>query len=366
MRRDPAGRRVSKVPVRNLYYLLSYALGAPPGDHRSVGTTTADTPLELLADMLCREAARLCRRGLEREYREEAAELAGVRGKLDVGRTALRMLEPRGRTACRYSVLSGDTAANRLLRHTLEWLACQRTLDKGRRRNAHDLALRFAGAARVSRTQALGATIHWHRNNRSYRFAVDLCRFICTRALPTDDDGAASFPAFDLDSRVLGLVFERFVRNFWRREQSYWTVRGNARLQWPAQGAPASVALVPTQETDVDLYDAHGRWIVECKCTATPLVGRWSSRHLSGKYINQLFAYLSNAAAAGARLHGGVLLYAAVDAPLAAEFQLHGHTIAVRSVDLSAPWDTIADQMRTLVTGLRTSVSPASVSVATL
>jgi len=347
---------LSAVPIENLYYLIAYALDVAPAEmRRGVDRVTATRPADLFADLLCTQASALLRRGLERHYVEVADEIPGLRGKLDVTRTACRMLESQGRTACRFTVLSYDTPMNRLLRHTLESLA-RADLDDDRRRRCIRLAARFHRAAPCTRAEALGATLRWHRNNRAYRFAIGLCRLICEDALPTDRDGALTFPAYDLDSRELGTLFERFVRNFWRREQTWWRVRGNARLRWPAVGSDPDVRLLPSQETDIDLYDAHGRWIVECKCTRSPLAGRFGARRLHGSYVNQLYAYLENARAAGATLHGGLLLHAAIDEPFTADLHLHGHRFVVRTVDLGTHWHEIAEQLSEIAVGLRAPV----------
>ena len=76
--------------------------------------------------------------------REEA--LRGVRGRFKIDSTLKRSLRTRGEVACQFDELSEDILANRIIASTLRSV------------------------------RRIGSLIH--RNNRFYRFLLDVCRLI--------------------------------------------------------------------------------------------------------------------------------------------------------------------------------------------
>ena len=337
----------SAVPITNLYYLVCYAFDAPEcALHVTVGEEQATRPLDLIALLLLNEVERLLKRGLTRDYIEERAELAGVRGRVDFTQTTQRLLHRTGCTACVFTSYVPETAANQALATTLERLTREASLAAPLRARARRLRSRIpAAAAFLWRPGAFDGVVV-PRQARSYQFALHLCRTLVNDALPHADGGESTFTRFGGDGRWLGGVFERFALRFWQREAPFLRTKGQRNRAWRLfTGSVASTVYLPELRTDIELVTSAGRVIVDTKCYRTPLTHRFGTPKLRADHVNQLFAYLCNARALGDRVAGGMLLYAQVDAPIHVDLEWDGEPVRVRSVDLGSGWEVTRRQM---------------------
>ena len=90
----------SAIPVQNVYYLLCYAWDRLTEKGYAAVSAAGVTDLaDLFARVLITGVNRLRRRGLERGYQEQEAELAGIRGRIEMFETASRFLDRHGRAS---------------------------------------------------------------------------------------------------------------------------------------------------------------------------------------------------------------------------------------------------------------------------
>jgi len=143
------------------------------------------------------------------------------------------------------------------------------------------------------------------------------------------------------------MLFERFVRNFLRREQVAFRLCSR-QLKWSTNG---DALLLPTMQTDVTLRRRRQRTVIETKFTARQLMQRFGQTRDRSDHLYQLFAYLQNLAAhapAGSRV-GGILLYPRVGACPEVRCELHGHPVRITTLDLSGEWEDIRRQLLALL-----------------
>ena len=108
----------------------------------------------------------------------------------------------------------------------------------------------------------------------------------------------------------MGALFEAFVRNFLRREQTTFDV-STPKVPWDLESIGGSdPAWLPEMRTDITLTNASRRVVVETKYYATPYQSRYGSKKLISGHLYQLLTYLSQLAAGGGIKPIGVLLYA--------------------------------------------------------
>ena len=126
----------------------------------------------------------------------------------------------------------------------------------------------------------------------SYRYFFEdlatlrICALAFEALLPEPGTGRFRFRDVQSDPREMGLIFQDFVRNFFRLEQHQFVVKGE-QVRWMVD---ESVGLghhfLPAMYTDTSLVDGARTIIVECKWTPTTLqVGRGTKKirsdHLS-------------------------------------------------------------------------------------
>src|SRR5262249_26147763 len=141
------------------------------------------------------------------------------------------------------------------------------------------------------------------------------------------------------------------IRNFFRREQRNYSVEA-APLRWElTTGSGADLAFLPGMRTDVTLRRPGRTLVIDAKFYREPLQqhhGRWTVR--SG-HLYQLFAYLKNLAARGQPVAEteGLLLYPEATRVLNLTYQIHGHSVRVRTINLKQPWPQIHEDVLALL-----------------
>ena len=178
-----------RIPIQNLYYLLCYAWNRlPQGKLVDVSGVPATELANLFAHVLCQGIDHMKRRGLEQGYELREDELPGVRGRLDILRTARRHLAAHGRAACRLDELTPNTLPNRILKTTLRRLSNTGGLRDDLRKRVGVLHRDLRGITETTLNARAFRAVQ-HANNRFYRFLLNVCEFIHGACLPDPEGG---------------------------------------------------------------------------------------------------------------------------------------------------------------------------------
>lgn len=224
-------------------------------------------------------------------------------------------------------------------------------LDREVRRRLRRLYQKLDVISDVRITRRDFGRVQLHRNNREYAFALRLCELIHDHLMVEPGTGRATFRDFRNDPRQMGALFEEFVYNFFRIEQEEFEV-SRPWIDWyDAQGSKRALDHLPRMETDIVLESSRRALVLDTKFYSDPLQGRFDQKKIISGHLYQIFSYVVNRASE--RDNGlpqeGMLLYPVVDHAFAFDYHLSGHPIAVRSIDLSQPWQLIrCDLLRLL------------------
>ena len=335
---------MTEIPIANIYYLLCYAWR-----HVEESEIVAASELnelrhvqDLLGCVLAAGVRRLVRRGIDRGYREVREDVAGVRGKVMIGETVKRALLTRGQTACVTEELSHDVVHNRLLKSTLRGLLRARDLRGDVRSQVRGAYRALSGVSELRLTSRAFRRVQLDRNRRLYRFLLGVCRLVHESLLVGEAEGPGEFFDFRRDDQQMWRIFEEFVIEFLRREQSVFSInRTGRKIPWHgAEGAPADLARVPKMLADVILESSERRIILDAKYYRQS-VSPSGTLHSANLY--QLLAYLRNRQARYPEgpAHEGILLYPTIAEPLRVDIRLDDFRLQVRTVDLARPWRQI-------------------------
>lgn len=339
------------IPIRNLYYLLLYAWDAlEEGDPTAAGAEPNTRLLDLLAATLTRGVDRLLRRGLGRAYLRRHDRIPGVRGRVDLSATLKVGGHRAGRAVCEFDELSFDAPHNQLLKATVAALLKADDLDRRLREPLRLTWHRLREVADVRLTPR-AFRLQLPRNNSGYRFLIDVCRLLHRHLIPDPATGGLTFRDFSRDERRMRALFERFIRNFYRRHAAGFDVAGEV-LRWERTTGPtADVGFLPRMRTDVCLRRPRRLVVVDAKYCREPLQqyrGRWTVR---SAHLYQLFAYLTNAAArAGDQTRvEGLLVYPLASQPLDLCYEMHGFPVRVRTLNLNQSWPDVHADLLSLL-----------------
>ncbi len=335
------------IPVRNLYYLFLYAWNrfqeGRVVDVSGVAGPEPELP-NLLAKVLLEGTRHLLRRGLDRGYVEQEEDTPRLRGRILVGETVGRALLPRARAACRYDELSHDVLHNRIVKSTLARLGLAEGVMPELKHQLRRLVRKLPEVATVRLSASDFRRVQLHGNNAFYDFLLKVCALAYDALIPEEGGGRFRFRDVVSDERLMQRVFQDFVFNFYRLEQSDYEVKQQERITWDV--APTfgwDLHMLPEMRTDVSLRRPGRTIVVDTKYYREPLQVHEGRQRVRSGHLYQLFAYLRNLERRGGpdMQSEGVLLYPAVEEPIDVGFEVQGHIVRVRTINLDQDWTCI-------------------------
>ncbi len=339
------------IPIKNLYYLLCYAWDSveEAGAADVQELEDFDRIEDLFGTILSRGVTRMARRGLDRSYIDFEEELAGVRGKIELGETIKRTSLVRQRLVCSFEDLSPNVIHNQIIASTLDVLARHKRLDRNVRSEVRLAISRMRGVSIVPLSRQVFSRVHLDRNRRAYRFLINVCRLLHDTHMVDQSTGESRFIRVDLERLTMWRVFENVSARFYRKEQGEYRVRAHTRGDWYELGTrgPASEGRVPIMKPDLLLESEARRVILDTKYYKDGGLGDESHAKLDSGNLYQLFAYVVNRERThpNGPTHEGMLLYPTVGAETRVDFTTHDLRFQAKSVDLSRPWREIHKAM---------------------
>lgn len=326
------------IPIENIYYLLCYAWNVlDEAALANVSVTPEMTLQELLASVLCGGVTHLLKRGLDRAYILEEEEIAGIRGRLNLGASIKRMSFSRARANCVFDELSVDVEHNRIVRTTLRRLAASADLDAALAERMRELYRRMPGVREARILDQSFRRVTLGRNNAYYRFLLDVCEIVHRNLLVDERTGQAKFRDFTRDDRQMGHLFEKFLLHFYQREQQHFEVRA-PRFDWRATGHETDLAYLPQMRTDMVLRNRDQAIVIDAKYYSETLTQHFGRGSLHSQNLYQVFTYMSHLMADTDRGRvGGILLYPRTTETVRVQVSLFGHPFLASTINLAQP-----------------------------
>lgn len=339
-----------RIPIRNLYYMLCYSWNQlKQGELVDVSKVPTTELVDLFALVLCDGIQHIARRGLEQGYEVHEDEIAGIRGRLDVLRSARRFLPMHGRAACRFDELTVNTLPNQILKSTLRNLGKAENLNAELRKRVHMLHRDMNSIVEIPITNQSFRRVQLHSNNRFYRFLMNVTELIHCSWMADQKAGVFRFRDFVRDEKTMARVFQNFLFNFIRAEIPSWTVR-REYIEWRTEASvDTDLALLPRMETDISLSRGLEHIIIEAKYYQDTLTQRFGVEKFHSGNMYQLMSYLTNAIRQDDVVLHGMLIYPKVHRALRERFKVQGFGVTVATVDLSQDWQDINKEIIDLV-----------------
>ncbi len=337
------------IPVRNVYYMLSYAFGIlhEQGYRRILAEPFANTA-ELCAAILSRGVELQLKRGLNREYIARADVLSTPRGKLDISGSIKTRSIARRQLCCMYDDFSVDSYLNRILKTAMLFLP-RADISKARIKEIRKLLLYFADVSPLD-IHTINWKLQYCRNNRTYQMLISICYLIVKGLLQSNTDGSTRVMDF-LDEKRICRLYEKFILAYYRREHK--TISATAS-QIPWQLDDDENSMLPVMQTDIMLTYGEKTLIIDAKYYEHSTQQQYGTTSLHSGNLYQIFTYVKNKEA---QLQGsmhevaGMLLYARTDDAHHPDhtYRMSGNKITVRTLDLNQDFSGIACQLDNIV-----------------
>lgn len=337
------------IPIQNIYYLLCYAWDKlAEKDVVAVEGIDTTTLADLFAKVLINGTNHLLKRGFDRGYVSKHEWTGRLRGRICFQEAIHRNATVTGRLPCDYDELSYDVLHNRILKATIRQLIRTPGLAAENSEGLTKLYRLFAEIQDIELSSRLFGQVQLHRNNQFYDFLLKVCELIYRNLLVTEQAGTSKFMDFVQDKGQMAIVFENFVRTFYRVHTDFCVKREDIYWRWLAadQGADG---LLPKMQTDISLTSDTRKIIIDCKFTPEATQKHHEAEKLRSAHLYQINAYMDNLEGKWADTCQMMLLYPTMDAPLSADFTYKGRTISIRTINLNQPWQFIHQDLLGLV-----------------
>ena len=337
-----------KIPIENIYYLLSYAWNKlEEAEAVEVSVDDKTQLIDLFAKVLINSTKKLLKRGIDRSYVEHTAELAGIKGKIELGETLKSRMWMQRKASCTFDEFSPNVPTNQILFSTLRQLLRTQNLDNDLKQQIRNLLWMFPPIDQVRLSPKLFEQVKIHRNNRLYEFVIKICQLIYQNSLPGESPGSWKFSDFTRDEQKMNQLFEGFIFNFFQIEQqSYKVSREIIKWQFDAPDEE-SFNYLPQMRTDINLENQQRKIIIDAKYYSKTLSRYYDSEKVHSGNLYQLFSYLLNQEDGSVIKNAatGILLYPTIDKDYNLKFRYKSHPVQIRTVNLNQPWKLISERL---------------------
>lgn len=333
------------IPIRNIYYMLSYAFQVlNEQGYKDIATEQFDNTAELCAAILTKGIATQIKRGLGREYIPQTEALSSLRGKIDIVESIKTQSMLRKQLVCTYDDFSVNSMMNRIIKSTVE-LLLRSGITKTRKKELRKLMVYFSEVDTVD-LYMVDWNIQYNRNNQTYRMLISICYLVVKGLLQTKSDGTTKLMDF-LDEQRMCRLYEKFILEYYRKEHPEITANAS-QIPWQLDDGMSD--MLPVMQTDIMLSQEEKTLIIDAKYYTHTTQAQFNTHTLHSGNLYQIFTYVKNKEyelADKPHRVAGMLLYAKTDELVIPDnkYQMSGNKITVRTLDLDCDFENIAEQL---------------------
>lgn len=341
----------SKIPIQNIYFILCYAW-KQLDEAKRINVSVSDYKLviDLFAKVLKNGCAYILKRGLDRAYKPEIEEFYRLRGKLDFNQSIRNIAKKSNRFFCQYDDLSYDILHNQIIKASINKVLKVDQLDRNIRKELLEVYKKFLNVSDIDLTSNHFTRVNLHRNNLFYRLVLNVARIIHDNIVLDEETGKYEFVDFVRDDKKMAVVFENFIRNFYKEHLLTFGYEVKPEiLHWDVTEADQfAIDYLPVMKTDISITSASRKIIIDTKYYKECFQEHYDKKALISGHFYQLIEYLENS---DAQSHSnikseGILLYPAVTFYDSIPFKvLRGHKVTVRMINLNQEWRKISEDL---------------------
>src|SRR5690625_995556 len=337
--------RNNQIPIRNIYYMLSYAYQTLNlGEYKQIGTEKFKNVKELYSEILLIGVPVLIRGGLSKDYISVEENSNVIKGKIDINSTIKKNALVNKKVAVVYDEFSEDILLNQLIKATLVYLSRSNQISRKKRRMFYGLLPYFTNVSDVKLDLNLWKNVKYNRKNIRYQFIVDVCRYLYEQLL-FDESSTYQLMKELQDEQRLSSLFEKFIYAFFKRETKYKVSR--PQIHWNVDDGYTEA--LPIMQTDLVLQKENKTLIVDTKFYSENMAARFEGGATKQRSSNlyQIFTYINNWRKEADETVAGMLLYAkttAINQPNHI-YHIKGNQIIVVSLDLQQDFSGIKREL---------------------
>lgn len=335
-----------KVPIRNLFVLLSYADNMP----ELVNSMNAVDEDLITYDFICKqflkEVEKVNRRGLVKDYVAIAEPTNRLAGRMVMEESMPYIISKKPIVVCEKDEYTANIWLNQLIKSTLKSITLNRYVKQETKVHSFKYMELMPEVEAPPLTKSSFSKMIFGRHNLHYKRVLQIALLLHEMTLLSHKNGNWSLFSAQLDEHSLNGIFEKFLLNFYKIEQKDYKVKGEG-MQWKLEG---NKALLPGMRTDVSLIHKtrHEKIIIDAKFYKNVFQVHHEKSSFRSDNMYQLFTYLMHQEQ---ELNlRGILIYpfngSAVDEKYLWNERM---TMEVMTLDLDGAWKDIYQKLKQVI-----------------
>lgn len=279
-----------KVPIRNLFCLLSY-VNEIPDLANSLNDVDEDLiTYDFIVKRFLHEVEGICRRGLVKNYITITESTGHLSGRVMMNESMSYIAARQPIVVCEKDQFSPNILLNQVMKSTLKAICLNRYVKEETRKRSFKLMEFMNEVDTPPITKELFLKIYFGRHNLYYKRMINMARLLHELTLLSHKHGNWSLFSAELDESSLNQIFEKFLFHFYRLEQDDFQVKSEV-MQWQLEG---NRSLLPSMKTDISLTHkiGHEKIVMDAKFYKNIFQENFGKSTFHSHNLYQLFTYL--------------------------------------------------------------------------
>jgi 5-methylcytosine-specific restriction enzyme subunit McrC len=279
-----------KVPIRNLFCLLSY-MNEMPELIKSLNEVDEDLiTYDFIAKQFLKEVETIKRRGFIKDYVVFQEATSHLGGRLMMNDSMPYIVARQPVVVCEKDRFSSNIVWNQIMKSTLKSISTNRYVKEETRKRSFAYLDFLPEVDSLQLSKGNFNKIFIGRTNLHYKRMIQISRLLHEFTLLSHKHGNWSLFSAELDETSLNQIFEKFLFNFYRIEQRDYKVQSEV-MQWHLQGKQS---LLPVMKTDISLThkNRQQKIVMDAKFYKNTFQENYGKSSFHSHNMYQMFTYL--------------------------------------------------------------------------
>lgn len=281
-----------KVPIRNLFYLLSYAHEMPEMVESLNDVDDELITYDFLVEQFNKEVRFIINRGLTKNYVLATEETSHLGGRLLIHESLPSIMWNRPSVVCEKDEFTENILFNQIIKATLEKIYQHQLVTRTKRRESYLLWEELPNIIPINLTREIFFRMYYNRHNLHYKHVIHLAHLLFELTLLSHQHGEWTLFSANISEAELNRLFERFLFNFYQMEQDEYRVH-REHMRWDLDG---NDAFLPRMETDVSLThkELSKKIIIDAKFYKNMFQMNHNKASFHSQNMYQMFTYINH------------------------------------------------------------------------
>lgn len=311
---------------------------------------------DLLATLLITGFNYQKKRGLIKNYIPKSEELSLIKGKINFSNSMKKSSFHRAKAICDYDDYGLDVLPNQVIKSALHKLLRTNNLNHDIAVEVRDLIKQLSEVSDITEySEHCFRSIKIPRNFQYYKYLLSISEFVIKNLSQNEHTGKFEFTDFVREPKKLAALYEKFIRNFYKRNlSSEYKVGNTSQERYVGLNTITNESkYVPTLNTDIELKSktSDDLIIIDTKFSYKTLdINPFGDAKIHSKYLMQLMTYLENRRRKTSVVASGMLLYPTVGNHYEFTNKIWDYNVSIFNIDLNKEWKEIHNELIQIIT----------------